>query len=77
MERLGNIPLRTFLRFLEFHGLKRIRTAGGHLVYSRRDLRRPVVVQSHVDPVPEFIVRSNLRTLGVTVEEFKEIAESI
>ena len=77
MERLGNIPLRTFLRFLESQGLKRIRTAGGHLVYSRRDLRRPIVVQSHVDPGPEFIVRNNLRTLGMTVAEFKKITESM
>ena len=25
---------------------------------------RPIILQTHVDPVPEIIVRSNLRSLG-------------
>lgn len=31
---------------------------------------RPVILQTHVDPVPERVIRSNLKTLGLTKEEF-------
>jgi len=43
-------------RFLQLMGAKQIRKRGGHLIYSHRDLPRPIPLQSHIDPVPEFIV---------------------
>jgi predicted RNA binding protein YcfA (HicA-like mRNA interferase family) len=59
-----NIKLNTFRKFLEYEGLKMIRTKGGHEIWSRADLYRPVIIQSHIDPIPEFVVLSNLRTIG-------------
>ena len=69
MGRLQNISLRDFRRFLEHKGLKMIRTRGGHEVWTRSDLGRPVVLQTHVDPVPEFMIRNNLNTIQSTVKE--------
>lgn len=69
MGSLGNIKLSDFRRFLEFQGLKLIRTKGGHEVWSRTDLLRPIILQSHIEPVPEFIVKNNLRTLGVKSDD--------
>jgi hypothetical protein len=69
-KSLKNIPLRLFKDYLIFKGLKKIRDKGGHEIWSRRDLGRPIVLQSHIDPIPEFIVRNNLRTLGVTAQDF-------
>lgn len=69
MGRLSNISLRIFRAFLESQGLKCIRTKGGHEVWARADLGRPVILQTHIDPVPEFIVRNNLKTIGATVKE--------
>ena len=69
---LKNIPLRTFREFLEYKNLKHIRTSGGHEVWSRSDLSRPVIIQSHIDPVPEFIIKRNLQTIGSNREEFIE-----
>ena len=31
---------------------------------------RNVVLQTHIDPVPEDIIKNNLRTIGLSVEEF-------
>jgi predicted RNA binding protein YcfA (HicA-like mRNA interferase family) len=63
-QSLKNISLKDFRKFLEYKGLKVIRTTGGHEVWSGKDLLRPVILQTHVDPVPEFIIRNNLHTLG-------------
>lgn len=73
MGTIQNICLDDFKAFLRAQGLKQIRTRGGHLIWSRGDLRRPVVIQSHIDPVPEFIVRNILRTIGAdrkSLEDF-------
>jgi predicted RNA binding protein YcfA (HicA-like mRNA interferase family) len=64
MGTIQNISLEDLKSFLKANGLKQIRTKGGHLVWSRSDLRRPVIIQSHISPVPEFIVRNILRTIG-------------
>lgn len=36
----------------------------------RPGLQRSITLQSHIDPVPEFIILNNLRTLGVSRKEF-------
>lgn len=64
MGKLKNIPLRVFRNYLIFCGLNHIRTKGGHEVWSAKGLTRPVVLQTHIDPVPEFIIKNNLRTMG-------------
>ncbi len=74
---LKNIPLRTFREFLEYKNLKHIRTSGGHEVWSRGDLSRPVIIQSHIDPVPEFIIKRNLSTIGSNRDEFIEFLKGI
>ena len=72
MGRLSNIPLRVFQDFLKAKGLKCIKTEGGHEQWVRGDLRRPVMLQTHVDPIPEFIIRNNLKTIGASIKEFLE-----
>lgn len=69
-KSLKNISLKLFREYLEYKGLKCIRTKGGHEVWSAKALNRPVIIQSHIDPIPEFIIRNNLRTLKVTADDF-------
>jgi predicted RNA binding protein YcfA (HicA-like mRNA interferase family) len=73
MSHLRNISLKDMEKFVLYMGCKHIRTNGGHAVYSRKDLLRPITLQTHVDPVPEFIVKQTLRHLHVSKEEFFEI----
>ena len=67
---LKNIPLKTFRDFLFHMGLNTLRTEGGHEIWGREDLNRPVVIQTHVDPVPEFIVKNILRTINASKEDY-------
>ena len=72
-KKLSNITLKDFRRFLRNQGLNIIKTSkgrGGHEKWSRVDLDRPITIQTHIDPVPEFIVKQILRHLEITRDEF-------
>jgi predicted RNA binding protein YcfA (HicA-like mRNA interferase family) len=72
-RKLSNISLSNYKEFLEKAGCKHIRTDGGHEVWSKPGLARPIVVQTHIDPVPEFIIKNALRDLGLKRNDFFEI----
>ena len=52
-----------------------MRTKGGHEHWTRADLTRPITIQTHVDSIPEFIVKNNLRNLNMSSEDFWRIME--
>jgi len=62
--KLSNIPLDKMVWFLQHQGLISISTEGGHAKYTRNDLRRPIIIQTHISPVPTFIVSQILKHLG-------------
>lgn len=69
-HKLSNVSLADYRLFLDKAGCKIARTKGGHEHWTRKDLNRPITVQTHVDPVPEFIIRNALRTLGMSKQQF-------
>lgn len=68
--KLSNIPLRTIEWFILHVGCNEIGTEGGHKKFSRKDLARPIILQTHICPVPEFIVAQILRHLKFSKKEF-------
>ena len=73
MGKFGNISLARYRRILARLGLEYVRTKAGHEMWFRQGLTRNVVFQTHKDPVPEGIVNTNNKTLGLTNKEFEEI----
>lgn len=71
-QHLKNVDLKLFRKFLEAQGCKKIRTKGGHETWTRKDLLRPIVLQSHIDPIPEFIVKNSLKLLGCNKDDFHD-----
>lgn len=69
-KHLRNIPLKLYRDFLKDQGCVCNRTNGGHEHWSRQDLLRPIAVQTHVDPVPEFIIKNALRQLKLSKNDF-------
>jgi predicted RNA binding protein YcfA (HicA-like mRNA interferase family) len=47
---------------------------GDHRIYKRDDLTRPIVIPAD-DAIPVFIIRNNLRTLGLSREEYLKLLE--
>jgi hypothetical protein len=43
---------------------------GGHEIWTKNGLKRAVVFQTHVEPIPEFIVRNAIRDMGMSRDEF-------
>jgi hypothetical protein len=70
---LSNICLKDFREFLANACCKNLGINAGHEKWTRKDLTRPIIVQTHIDPVPEFIVRNALRNLGLTRKDFFDI----
>ena len=69
-KHLRNVPLKLYQDFLKEQGCKCNRTKGGHEHWSRKDLLRPITVQTHVEPVPEFIIKNGLKQLGLSKKDF-------
>ena len=73
--KLSNVPLKTLQWFLEHNGLKCTKHTGGHEKWTRKDLLRPIIIQSHITPVPEFIIKQILKHLSFSKKEFCEYIE--
>ena len=43
----------------------------------RDGLRRPVIIQTHEDTVPELVVRKTINDLGITRKEFIALLEQL
>ena len=68
----------SLLRKILIHvGCKQLGINSGHQKFTRSDLRRPIIIQTHVDPVPEFIVLQIMRTLSLKRADMKKIVNEI
>ena len=74
-RKLSNISLAGYRDFLSKVGCKYIRTTDGHEVWTKKELTRPIIFQTHIEPVPEFIIRNALRALEISKSQFWEILE--
>ena len=77
MKKLSNITLKEFRAALTALGLHKMRTKGGHEAWVREGLKRTVIIQTHLDPVSELVVRKTISDLGLTREEFISLLESL
>ena len=75
--RLSNIDLQKYKKFLAQQECNKIRTEGGHEIWARADLLSCIILQSHVSPVPEFIIRQHLNILGISKKEFQKSMENL
>lgn len=47
-----------------------VRQKGGHRIYNKTDLLRPTIVPAHSGDLPVFIIKNNLKTLGISEQEY-------
>ena len=76
MGGLNPIHWKKFEKFLFFVGCEFIREKGDHRVYWREGLKRPIIIPRQKD-LPIFVIKNNLRILGITVKQYSEILEKI
>ncbi len=70
MKKLSNLKISEVRIILKNLDLTLQRCKGGHEMWAKEGMLRPVVLQNHIEPVPEFIIKNIIRTIGTTKEEF-------
>ncbi len=69
-RKLAPVKVRDFRQFLKTVGCTYERTQGDHEIWSKPGLLRPVVFPTKDKEITTFFIRSNLRTLGLTDQEY-------
>jgi predicted RNA binding protein YcfA (HicA-like mRNA interferase family) len=69
VARITPVPASVLRRVFELAGFTCTRTEGDHFVYTKPGAPRPVVIPNW-NPVSVFIIRNNLRTAGISREEY-------
>ena len=77
MRNLSNVTIAEFRAIMILLGLTKVRTKGGHEAWMKAGMTRPAIVQTHVDPVPEYVLRNNLRVIGIGRDEFLSLLENL
>ncbi len=76
MSGLVPIDWKRFEKFLTFVGCKLVREKVDHRIWARVGLLRPVVF-SKKSTIPVFVIRNNIRVLGISVAEYLEILSKV
>jgi predicted RNA binding protein YcfA (HicA-like mRNA interferase family) len=63
-------------KVFEKAGFSCVRIEGDHFVYTKKGGSRPVVIP-HWKEVPVFVIKNNLRTAGLSREEYFQLLEDI
>ena len=69
MPRITPISAKKLRKIMGKAGFVCVRTEGDHFVYVKSGTPRPVVIPDW-DEVPVFIIKNNLRTAGLSREEY-------
>jgi len=64
------------VKVFEAAGCMYVRTRGDHLVYHYPGAVRPVVIPKYKE-VPVFIIRNNMKLVGMSTEEYLSFLEKI
>lgn len=72
-RRITPVPYRTLVKVFELDGFTVKRQKGDHLVLTKPDSRRPVVIKAGGREVPVTHILTNLATAGMTRERYFEL----
>jgi predicted RNA binding protein YcfA (HicA-like mRNA interferase family) len=69
MPRITPIPASKLCWVFELAGFTLARTESSHYIYTKPGVKRPVVIPNY-GAVPVFVIKSNLRSGGISREEY-------
>jgi len=72
MPAIKPINYRKLARVFEKLGWVYDRTKGDHMVFVKKGFIRPVVIPKYKN-IPVFIIKNNLRTAKISVEEYLKV----
>jgi predicted RNA binding protein YcfA (HicA-like mRNA interferase family) len=75
MPAIKPVSYQLLVRVFEGDGFTFDRQRGDHLIYTKPDINRPIVIPMYSD-VPVFIIKNLLRTAGMTRERYFDLLEN-
>ncbi len=72
MPALKPVPYQLLIKVFESEGFVFDRQRGDHRIYTKPDIKRPLVIPLY-DAVPVFIIKNLLRTAGMSRERYFDV----
>ena len=72
MPRMTPVDWRTLERVFVRAGFEFVRQEGSHRAYRKRGALRPVIIPTYKE-VPVAVIRANLKTAGISREEYFQL----
>lgn len=72
-NKLSPIQTAKFRKFLKKAGCTFNRIKGDHEIWTKPGITRDIVFIANEKEVPPFIIAQNLKTLNISVEEYKAL----
>lgn len=57
-------------------GLHKMRTNGGHEAWIKQGMTRASIFQTHIEPIPEFVIMNDLHNIGISKKDFLALLEN-
>ena len=76
MTAIRPITYQIQVKVFEAAGRTYVRTQGDHLVYRYPGALRPVIIPKYKE-VPVFVIRNNMKTIGLSVEGYFSLLEEV
>nr|MBS0020391.1 type II toxin-antitoxin system HicA family toxin [Gammaproteobacteria bacterium] len=76
MPRITPIDWRSLVKVFEAEGFTKVRQKGSHIVLEKAGVARPLVIPIY-DAIGIAIIKSNLKTAGISRERYFELLEQL
>lgn len=74
MPAIKPVSYQLLVKVFEHEGFTFDRQRGDHRIYTKPDIKRPIVIPMY-NAVPVFIIKNLLRTAGMTRERYFDLLE--
>ncbi len=74
--KIKPVNYRVLTKIFEMAGCEYARTQGDHLIYHYSGAYRPVVIPKYRE-VPVFVIRNNMKIIGMSRDKYLEILQKV
>lgn len=76
MSKIVPLDYKKLVKIFEIDGFKIVRQKGDHLILTKADVPRPLVIPMYKD-VPVFVIKNNLNVAEITRERYFELLQKV
>jgi predicted RNA binding protein YcfA (HicA-like mRNA interferase family) len=77
VPRINPVPPKTLIKLFKHFGFEESRQKGSHVAMSKPGISRPLIIPMHAKAVPTFIILNNIRSAGISRDEYLKVLGSL